>query len=296
MYGRKDFKYAAKNEIEDLIWLYGQRGVRAFNALKAEKPENTFKSFDAGGYYIFKDSWDPKATTMIVDCGYIGLGKPRKYIGSHGHSDILNIILTVKGLPFIVDSGCYTYTGSKYWHDYFRCTRGHNTVTIDGKDQCGLLSTWKVERQPNIIERHWEELENKDIFIEGSHDGYSTHADTVIHRRKVTFYKEKACYVLIDNFNSVEKHKYESFYHFYPNVELIKHSEENSITAKFKEVELLIEAICISAQLERTIPLKFDIEKCWYSDHYGSKKESKLLNISWMADVPCELKTFLKYS
>ena len=60
-------------------------------------------------------------------------GMPPLY--NHGHADALSITLSVGGKETLVDPGTYRYNGEPEFRKYFKGTRAHNTVTIDGLDQ-----------------------------------------------------------------------------------------------------------------------------------------------------------------
>ena len=54
---------------------------------------------------------------------------------AHGHADALSLLLQRRTAPCADRSGTYTYSTDEQWRRYFRGTRAHNTVTIDGLDQ-----------------------------------------------------------------------------------------------------------------------------------------------------------------
>ena len=56
-------------------------------------------------------------------------------IAAHGHADALSIEVRHDGVDLLVDPGTYCYHGEPEWRSYFRSTRAHNTIEIDGEDQ-----------------------------------------------------------------------------------------------------------------------------------------------------------------
>ena len=56
-------------------------------------------------------------------------------IAAHGHADALSVEVRHDGVELLVDPGTYCYHGEPEWRSYFRSTRAHNTVEVDGEDQ-----------------------------------------------------------------------------------------------------------------------------------------------------------------
>jgi len=116
--GRDDFRYVAA---------WGREGT-------APRVRNA--SFPAGGYFTQRSGWgddgEPiaQARYLLFDCGPIGAG-------GHGHYDALSVECAAHGRPLVMDPGRYTYSehGDENWRAWFKGTRAHNTVTVDGLDQ-----------------------------------------------------------------------------------------------------------------------------------------------------------------
>ncbi len=56
-------------------------------------------------------------------------------IAAHGHADALSVEVRHDGVELLVDPGTYCYHGEPEWRSYFRSTRAHNTIEVDGEDQ-----------------------------------------------------------------------------------------------------------------------------------------------------------------
>ncbi|MFC7491305.1 MULTISPECIES: alginate lyase family protein [unclassified Knoellia] len=56
-------------------------------------------------------------------------------IAAHAHADALSVEVRHDGVELLVDPGTYCYHGEAEWRSYFRSTRAHNTVEVDGVDQ-----------------------------------------------------------------------------------------------------------------------------------------------------------------
>lgn len=131
-------------------------------------------AFPAAGYYGLRH----ENNFILVDCAPIA----PDYLMAHGHGDIFSFEWSVDGHRIVVDAGVFEYnTGA--WRDYSRSTRAHNTVTVDGEDQCEFWSSFRVARRARV--KCIEYQNTKDGFLlTGSHDGYQRLKGHPIHRRK----------------------------------------------------------------------------------------------------------------
>ena len=104
-------------------------------------------------------------------------------IAAHGHADALSIELRCGGVDVLADPGTYCYHGEPAWRGYFKGTRAHNTLTVDGMDQAanGGPFLWLTQPASSLDEpvrtpaRSWQ----------AHHDGYRRLPDPVIHHRRV---------------------------------------------------------------------------------------------------------------
>ena len=89
---------------------------------------------------------EPQAGDRLL----VDLGAPApSHQPGHAHAGALGIELDLGDLPLLVDSGCSGYDGDPF-RPYFRGTRAHNTVTIDGKDQSEMWGTFRVARRADV--------------------------------------------------------------------------------------------------------------------------------------------------
>jgi hypothetical protein len=97
-------------------------------------PPDGLVVFPDTGYAVVREGplW------LAFDCGP---PSPR-FLPPHAHADGLSIQLWVGGRPFVVDSGTFTYEAGAD-RDWFRGTRAHSTVAVDGRDQ---FEPWRAFR------------------------------------------------------------------------------------------------------------------------------------------------------
>jgi len=183
------------------------RPVELFDLVSSESPP-TSRGFHDSGYYVMRY----EDHVLVFDCGPIGM--KGKQLSTHGHSDLLSYVLSVFGTPFIVDIGSGTYTEDKELHDYFRSTAGHNTITVDGKDQCGLSRTWTIKKHPRHWLIEWRTSDQEDT-VSGAHDGFYP----LTYERKVTLRKLKEPMVrIVDKVTGPGKHQAIARMHLHPEV------------------------------------------------------------------------------
>ena len=78
---------------------------------------------------------------LIADCGALA----PKYMAGHAHCDCLSFELFYDGKPVFVNSGTYQYQGED--RTFFRSTRAHNTVVINGHEQSELWGEHRAGRR-----------------------------------------------------------------------------------------------------------------------------------------------------
>ncbi|MGV1098817.1 alginate lyase family protein [Thiovibrio sp. JS02] len=280
IFARADFKAAANGEHEVVAWLFGRDGLEKLARLPPPPPVEPLKVFPDGGFFVFRDGRGEDASSLIFDCGYIGLAKTGINRPAHGHSDTLAVVATIRGRPFLVDSGSYANTGSLYWHNALRTTCAHNTVTVDGQDQCGLGSFWVYRRYAEVVHRGWRTGEEGLPFAFGVHDGFSRKDAPLLHRREVA----KCCngngWVIRDSFDSRIFHEYVSRFHFHPAVRLSVDETNGKVSATRDGRHLVLSVTAEYSDGRRFVPC-FAHTSGWYSPDYGIKVPCPLLEISW---------------
>lgn len=132
------------------------------------------------------------------------------YNPAHSHADILSVLLWYNGHPILIDTGNYDYEESAE-RIYARSTSAHNTIVIDGKNQCEL---WKVFRIGDRGKSFNKTIDDNTVSC--SHDGYGKIG--VIHKREIV--KIDNGFRIIDYLSGKGNHSIEMFLHFSPNAYL----------------------------------------------------------------------------
>jgi hypothetical protein len=221
--------------------------------------------FKISGYSIVTTE---KGVQLIFDHGPLGM--PPLY--NHGHADALSVILTVDGKPILVDPGTYQYNGVPEWRRYFKGTRAHNTITIDGRDQ-SIQETGFVWSRPYQVKLLGFNKNNGRFVIKAEHNGYLRLKEPVWHRRDILFFDE-SCFFIKDSFKGRGLHEFEINFHMHPEVVLTKRNGWWQINHDGASVYMrLIE----DADFSIIRGLKDPIQG-WYSPRYGIKVECNVMS------------------
>jgi hypothetical protein len=103
-------------------------------ALELPEPRTGLSVLDDSGFVVVRDGplW------LAFRCG---VASPR-FLPAHAHADALSFQLWWNGRPVVADPGTFTYEpGSD--RDWFRSTRSHSTVLVDGRDQFRLWGAFR---------------------------------------------------------------------------------------------------------------------------------------------------------
>lgn len=92
--------------------------------------------------YVF---WRAPGAWLAFDCG----PPAPPFLPPHAHADCLSFQLWLGGTPAIVDAGTFTYEPGPD-RDWFRGTRAHATVQLDGRDQFTLWGAFRAGPMPRV--------------------------------------------------------------------------------------------------------------------------------------------------
>ncbi|MBI3795121.1 MAG: alginate lyase family protein [Nitrospinae bacterium] len=92
------------------------------------------------------------------------------YVPAHAHADFGTFELSFEGARIISDVGTGGYAG---WdgRDYERSTSAHNTVEINGLDQCECWKIFRVARRYRPVNVEFKKTSD-GFALSGGHDGY----------------------------------------------------------------------------------------------------------------------------
>jgi hypothetical protein len=168
------------------------------------------------GHCVLRD--DARGDHLIFD-----VGKPcPDYLPAHAHADLLSYELAVDGHPIVVDSGVYEYSAGP-WRDYFRSTRAHNTVAVEGQDQSQVWSSFRVAKRARPGRLFWKS-EADSALAQCPHDGYRRLAVPVVHRRTLVWQQDEF-WLIVDELLGIGSVAAASHVHLHPDLSLFEQND-----------------------------------------------------------------------
>ncbi len=197
LFRRGDFKDQSGKLWEETYWLLGEQGWNTYHSMESKAPRESALFCAQGGYAAQRTGWGERDAHAIFDFGGLGL-----FNGGHAHASCLSVSLFAEGRECLVDPGTFVYNGSPSWRSYFRSTRAHSTVVIDGQDQAesGGTFRWNTKIPSHALRR----VEGPVEYIEAEHEGYAP----LVHRRRL-LYVEPGYWIAADHFRGPGKHSFE---------------------------------------------------------------------------------------
>jgi Heparinase II/III-like protein/Heparinase II/III N-terminus len=293
LFQRGDFKAIAGSFPADAVWLLGRMGWERYEELREMKPAENSKMLTESGYCIMRTGWDHQSHYLNFDCGEIAAGVSAEDIPSaaHGHADALSIEVAAYGVPILVDPGFYTYNGAEKWHRYFRESRAHNTVVVDGCSQAEYRGRLKWSRAPNIRLEHCM-LSRAVDYVEALHNGYRRLPQPVVHRRAVVFLKPDY-WLIHDELWGEGEHQIDRYFHF-AALEIVRQRDGTAIHARSPRGENLAvmfvetDGMAVESKCGGDEP-----EDGWLAMSYGKKMRAPVVRCSTKATLPIALNTLL---
>ena len=223
LFGRDEFAAIAGADAEvgeTAYWLLGRdEGKRHSSAPAGSNADvasgnETIGSaaFKVAGIYLLQcgQRGGDDRISVGFDCGPLGFGS----IAAHGHADALAVTLRVGGQDVLVDPGTFDYFSHPDWRDYYRSTRAHNTIEIDGQDQSTMVGLFNWSERATARCLDWRT--NADgARVVGEHDGYRQMG--VTHRRTVSLERAERRVVIEDELVGPAGMTFAQYWHFGEN-------------------------------------------------------------------------------
>ncbi|MFZ0389927.1 MAG: heparinase II/III-family protein, partial [Calditrichia bacterium] len=227
--------------------------------------------------------WEKDSHYCLFDFGKIAHGVYRDETPSaaHGHADILSFEICVSGKPLIIDPGFYTYFGPLEWHRYFRATRGHNNIEVNGTGQAQHESriSWSCVSEPR--KQLWVFTSEWDL-VSAAVDRFAGLNENVSHHRFIFFVKEAYCLIfdLIDSSNKGREFTVENFLHFSPGDLQLKN---DTFYRQDQPVLYMKGKPGFASRIENGGPLP---EQGWTAPGYGQKIAAPVIHQSAKTRLP----------
>ncbi len=250
---------------ETEYWLFGKTSLNG--ALQERWRES--EAFVESGYFILRSN-SSSGVSLFVDCAELGFG----HIAAHGHADCLSFTLAVDGQDILVDAGTYDYFSFPSWRNYFRETRAHNTVTVDGVCQSESLGPFMWGRRAEARLLEWRD-DTQECAVSGEHDGYRRLQDPVTHRRMITLCKANGSIEVVDSILASDSHDTCRYFHLAPDCS-VEAIDSRTVRITRGKVSLELES---STGVVEVIDADEEAGPGWISPGYHVKKKSICLVI-----------------
>jgi len=212
---RGDFKYHGERLDERNFWVFSKEDLVLYEKLQEDPGEIKSKVFPEGGQIVLRKGKGTEEEVLSLDAGPFGYLS----IAAHAHADALSFSLSLGGKPVLIDPGTYLYHDGGKWRDYFRGTRAHNTIEIDGLDQglSGGPFMWLSKHEVSITK---VVLNSDQDYVRAYHTGYERLPDPVRHERSVVFDKKEDLWLLKDLLDCKKSHLMRQTFHFNPHCKI----------------------------------------------------------------------------
>jgi hypothetical protein len=195
-----------------VAWLLGSQAVAWLDraAASAGRGPLSSRAFADSGYYLLQcgSRGGSDGVSVLFDCGELGFGS----LAAHGHADALSVCVRVAGHDVLVDPGTYDYFSYPAWREYFRGTRAHNTLVVDGCDQSRTLGPFLWGRRARARCLAWR-TEGGRTLVSGEHDGYASLPAPALHRRTVELDPSSGSLTIRDEILSGGEHDVALYFH-----------------------------------------------------------------------------------
>ena len=282
-------------DANDLRWVL-KTGARLFNrpdmlyvathGKAGRKPEMSSVALPESGFYAMRTGWENDDLYAVFTCGALGVLDQNCV---HGNADALSFDVSGYGETLLIDPGRYMYEGS--YRIWFKNTKAHNTVVVDGQDSSELADGWMFKTKAKSVRNCWATTGKFD-YVDGQHDGYQRLKDPVTHRRRVLFIKPYF-WLVLDELTAGARHVYDQYFHFGAGAELCS-GARLSFTAKYQNgagiviAPLLTKNLLVQTGFGSTAPVEG-----WVAYDYAVKVPAHVVKYSKAADQTTHLATLL---
>jgi hypothetical protein len=217
---------------------------------------------------------------LIVDAKPMGPA----HLPAHGHSSLFSYELSLAGKRVIVDSGVEEYEAGP-WRDFWRSTRAHNTLAVDGAEQTETWASFRAGRRVTLDEYAFTENDGGFVFV-GRHSGFATQKTRTPHRRIIAGLNE-GIWLVYDQIIGNGNHRIDSYLHFHPqgwcrtSGNLVEFGRDETRGCIYPMKSAPETPVVISIVKGSTDPIQG-----WYAEEFGKREPNQVLCLSVEASLP----------
>ncbi len=220
---------------------------------------------------------------LIVDAKPMG----PDHLPAHGHCSLFSYELSIDSKRLIVDSGVEEYEPGP-WRHFWRSTRAHNTVLVDGAEQSEIWAAFRVGHRTRLLESVRLQQNSSSLFV-GVHSGFVGQEKPTSHRRFIAALAG-GLWLVLDEVMGLGCHAIESLVHLAPNADC--RVGEAYTDVSFDSVEMRIYPYRRQASAASTtscIRGQDSPIQGWYAPEFGKRMPNSVLSFSSDAMLPATL-------
>ncbi len=278
--------WAAGGLTPEALWLLGPEAGPRFKGLTRGEPSvPPLVTNVPGACVTMRSDWSRHAHQLIFDTGPLGC----RVSGGHGHADLLAVQCSAFGENYLVDPGTGCYLPGSPWRQYFRSTRAHSTVLVDGLDQAVTAGPFSWLQRPAARLLDFESAPGQ-VFAAAQHDAYARLADPVTHRRRVWFL-DSAAWLIVDDLFGAMPHRVDLRFQFAPLP--VTGEVDGWIRARGQASSLLMKTFSAQALHTELVAGGREPLRGWFSPNYGRMVPAPALTLSADGELPLRLATLI---
>ena len=147
--GSEIYRYMAGRHMDmDSVWQFGNSGIVRFERTVPVSPIQLIWDGKYCGNINIRTSWEKDANYTWVKNSALG--------SAHGHADQGHMSLYLKGKPFLVDSGRYTYREDDPLRMALKNPNAHNVCVVDDVSGGNADSSWTYDSYAEVGKNYFE--------------------------------------------------------------------------------------------------------------------------------------------
>ena len=147
--GSEIYRYMAGRHMDmDSVWQFGNSGIVRFERTVPVSPIQLIWDGEYCGNINIRSSWETDANYTWLKNSALG--------SAHGHADQGHMSLYLKGKPFLVDSGRYTYREDDPLRMALKNPNAHNVCVVDDVSGGNADSSWTYDSYAEVGKNYFE--------------------------------------------------------------------------------------------------------------------------------------------
>jgi hypothetical protein len=238
-------------------------------------------SWPATGYFVLPG--EGPGDRLIVDAKPMG----PDHLPAHGHCSLFSYELSIGGERLIVDSGVETYEPGA-WRTFWRSTRAHNTILVDGAEQFEIWASFRVGERTQLSECEFLQGPTASIFV-GAHSGFVGQKAPTRQRRFIAALA-RGCWLVLDEIKGKSSHAIESLVHLAPNAACEVGEAYTDVTmGKLKLRFYPYRDQAGSSGTTNCTRGQLDPIQGWYAPEFGKRMPNSVLSFSTNCALPARI-------